>query len=136
MGTSKGLRKDRAYAQSKPVSGELILENGQIFKGTAIGAQKSVIGEVCFNTSMTGYQEIISDPSYCGQIINFTFPHIGNVGTNLRDNETFKPFASGIVINCDISDPSNYRSVKHLDAWLKKITFLDCAILIHDQLHL
>ena len=120
MGTSKGLRKDRAYAQSKPVSGELILENGQIFKGTAIGAQKSVIGEVCFNTSMTGYQEIISDPSYCGQIINFTFPHIGNVGTNLRDNETFKPFASGIVINCDISDPSNYRSVKHLDAWLKK----------------
>ena len=120
MGTSKGLRKDRAYARSKPVSGELILENGQIFKGTAIGAQKSVIGEVCFNTSMTGYQEIISDPSYCGQIINFTFPHIGNVGTNLRDNETFKPFASGIVINCDISDPSNYRSVKHLDAWLKK----------------
>jgi len=120
MGTSKGLRKDRAYAQSKPVSGELILENGQIFKGTAIGAQKSVIGEVCFNTSMTGYQEIISDPSYCGQIINFTFPHIGNVGTNLRDNETFKPFASGIVINCDISDPSNYRSIKHLDSWLKK----------------
>ena len=120
MGTSKRLKKDRAFARSGPISGELILENGAVFQGFVIGARKSVIGEVCFNTSMTGYQEIISDPSYAGQIINFTFPHIGNVGTNLRDNETRKPFVSGIIINCDISDPSNFRSIKHLDLWLKK----------------
>ena len=120
MGTSKRLKKDRAFARSGPISGELILENGAVFQGFVIGARKSVIGEVCFNTSMTGYQEIISDPSYAGQIINFTFPHIGNVGTNLRDNETRKPFVSGIIINCDISDPSNFRSINHLDLWLKK----------------
>ena len=120
MGTSKRLKKDRAFARSGPISGELILENGAVFQGFVIGARKSVIGEICFNTSMTGYQEIISDPSYAGQIINFTFPHIGNVGTNLRDNETHKPFVSGIIINCDISDPSNFRSIKHLDLWLKK----------------
>ena len=120
MGTSKRLKKDRAFARSGPISGELILENGAVFQGFVIGARKSVIGEVCFNTSMTGYQEIISDPSYAGQIISFTFPHIGNVGTNLRDNETRKPFVSGIIINCDISDPSNFRSIKHLDLWLKK----------------
>ena len=74
MGTSKRLKKDRAFARSRPISGELILENGAVYKGFAIGAKKSVIGELCFNTSMTGYQEIISDPSYAGQIINFTFP--------------------------------------------------------------
>jgi carbamoyl-phosphate synthase small subunit len=69
---------------------------------------------------MTGYQEIISDPSYAGQIINFTFPHIGNVGTNSYDNETFIPFASGIVVSADISEPSNFRSIQHLDSWLKE----------------
>ena len=120
MGTSKRLKKDRAFARSGPISGELILENGAVFQGFAIGAKKSVVGEVCFNTSMTGYQEIISDPSYAGQIINFTFPHIGNVGTNLDDNETYRPFVNGIIINCDISDPSNFRSIKHFDLWLKK----------------
>ena len=120
MGTSKRLKKDRAFARSRPISGELILENGSVFKGLSIGAKKSVIGEVCFNTSMTGYQEIISDPSYAGQIINFTFPHIGNVGTNLDDNETYNPFVSGIIINCDISEPSNFRSIQHLHLWLKK----------------
>tara|TARA_B100000965_G_scaffold350394_1_gene324264 strand:+ start:486 stop:1664 length:1179 start_codon:yes stop_codon:yes gene_type:complete len=120
MGTSKRLKKDRAFARSRPIFGQLTLENGKVFKGLAIGAKKAAIGELCFNTSMTGYQEIISDPSYAGQIINFTFPHIGNVGTNFEDNETYKPFVSGIVISCDISDPSNFRSIKHLDAWLKK----------------
>ncbi|MDC3172119.1 glutamine-hydrolyzing carbamoyl-phosphate synthase small subunit [Pelagibacteraceae bacterium] len=101
-------------------SATLVLNNNQIFKGLALGAKKTVVGEVCFNTSMTGYQEIISDPSYAGQIINFTFPHIGNVGTNLDDNETSVPFAKGVIINCDISNPSNYRSIKHLDEWLRK----------------
>ncbi len=103
-----------------PFSATLVLNNNQIFKGLALGAKKTVVGEVCFNTSMTGYQEIITDPSYAGQIINFTFPHIGNVGTNLDDNETSIPFAKGVIINCDISNPSNYRSIKHLDEWLRK----------------
>ena len=102
------------------LSATLVLNNNQIFKGLALGAKKTVVGEVCFNTSMTGYQEIISDPSYAGQIINFTFPHIGNVGTNFDDNETSVPFAKGVIINCDISNPSNYRSIKHLDEWLRK----------------
>ena len=103
-----------------PISATLVLDKNQIFKGIALGAKKTVVGEVCFNTSMTGYQEIISDPSYAGQIINFTFPHIGNVGTNLLDNETLTPYAKGVIINCDISNPSNYRSIKHFDEWLKK----------------
>ena len=106
----------------RPISSSatLVLENNQIFKGIALGAKKNVVGEVCFNTSMTGYQEIISDPSYAGQIINFTFPHIGNVGTNYQDDETLIPYAKGIIINCDISNPSNYRSIEHFDAWLKR----------------
>ena len=103
-----------------PISATLVLDKNQIFKGIALGAKKTVVGEVCFNTSMTGYQEIISDPSYAGQIINFTFPHIGNVGTNLLDNESLTPYAKGVIINCDISNPSNYRSIKHFDEWLKK----------------
>ena len=102
------------------LSATLVINKNQIFNGLALGAKKTVVGEVCFNTSMTGYQEIISDPSYAGQIINFTFPHIGNVGTNFDDNETSVPFANGVIINCDISNPSNYRSIKHFDEWLRK----------------
>tara|TARA_B100000941_G_scaffold45851_1_gene28527 strand:- start:1666 stop:2814 length:1149 start_codon:yes stop_codon:yes gene_type:complete len=114
------LKKDRATARPKPIEGQLILEDGSHYNGIKIGSPNMEIGEVCFNTSMTGYQEIITDPSYAGQIINFTFPHIGNVGTNFDDDESRKPFAKGIIINCDISDPSNYRSILHLDLWLKK----------------
>ena len=114
------LKKDRATARPKPIEGQLILEDGSHYNGIKIGSPNMEIGEVCFNTSMTGYQEIITDPSYAGQIINFTFPHIGNVGTNFDDEESRKPFAKGIIINCDISDPSNYRSILHLDMWLKK----------------
>ena len=77
-------------------------------------------GEVCFNTSLTGYQEIISDPSYAGQIINFTFPHIGNVGTNKEDIESDKIWTRGVIFNSEITNPSNYRSLQHLDKWLKK----------------
>ena len=120
MSKSIRLKKDLATARPKPIESQLILEDGSVFNGIKIGSSKMEIGEVCFNTSMTGYQEIITDPSYAGQIINFTFPHIGNVGTNFDDNESKKPFAKGIIINCDISDPSNYRSILHLDAWLKK----------------
>ena len=114
------LKKDLSSTRPKPISGKLILEDGTIFTGIKIGYKGSSVGEVCFNTSMTGYQEIITDPSYAGQIINFTFPHIGNVGTNFDDNESHKSFTKGVIINCDISDPSNFRSIQHLDAWLKK----------------
>tara|TARA_Y100000590_G_scaffold148144_1_gene170211 strand:- start:2 stop:1195 length:1194 start_codon:yes stop_codon:yes gene_type:complete len=100
--------------------GVLVLENKTIFKGIGIGHNGTVTGEVCFNTSLTGYQEIISDPSYAGQIINFTFPHIGNVGTNKEDIESDKIWTRGIIINSEITNPSNYRSLKRLDAWLKK----------------
>ena len=104
----------------------LVLENGISFTGYGIGYQGTVTGEVCFNTSITGYQEIITDPSYSDQIINFTFPHIGNVGTNKEDNEAQKPWVKGIIINCDITSPSNYRSIKNLNDWLvsKKIVGL------------
>ena len=101
-------------------TGILVLENKRVFKGIGIGYQGNATGEVCFNTSLTGYQEIMSDPSYAGQIINFTFPHIGNVGTNKEDHESDKIWTKGVVINAEITSPSNYRSFQNLDAWLKK----------------
>jgi len=101
-------------------SGVLVLENKTIFKGIGIGHQGIATGEVCFNTSLTGYQEIISDPSYAGQIINFTFPHIGNVGTNNEDHESDKIWTKGVIFNSEITNPSNYRSLRNLDTWLKK----------------
>ncbi|SVD30437.1 uncharacterized protein METZ01_LOCUS383291, partial [marine metagenome] len=97
----------------------LILEDGEQFNGIGIGESGTAVGEVCFNTSMTGYQEIITDPSYAGQIITFTFPHVGNVGANKEDNESFRPHARGVVFRADISAPSNVRACLHLDAWLK-----------------
>jgi carbamoyl-phosphate synthase small subunit len=101
-------------------TGVLILENKTLFKGIGIGYQGTATGEVCFNTSLTGYQEIISDPSYAGQIINFTFPHIGNVGTNKEDHESDKIWTKGVIFNSEITNPSNYRSLANLDSWLKK----------------
>ncbi len=97
----------------------LVLQNGKFFKGIGLGYQGTATGEVCFNTSITGYQEIISDPSYAEQIINFTFPHVGNVGSNNEDHESDKIWTKGVIINAEITDPSNYRSLKHLDKWLK-----------------
>ena len=101
-------------------TGVLVLENKSVFKGIGIGFHGEATGEICFNTSLTGYQEIMSDPSYAGQIINFTFPHIGNVGTNKEDYESDKIWTKGVVFNSEITSPSNYRSFLHLDAWLKK----------------
>ena len=101
-------------------TGILVLEDGSFFKGYGFGFEGTTTGEVCFNTSITGYQEIISDPSYAGQIINFTFPHIGNVGTNNDDHESNKIWTRGVIFNSEISTPSNYRSLKSLDYWLKK----------------
>jgi len=118
------LNKKAKKINSKKISqiptGVLVLENKTIFKGIGIGYQGSATGEVCFNTSLTGYQEIISDPSYADQIINFTFPHIGNVGTNNEDHESDKIWTRGVIFNTEITDPSNYRALKNLDLWLKK----------------
>jgi carbamoyl-phosphate synthase small subunit len=97
----------------------LVLADGTVFWGQGIGAPGQAVGEVCFNTSMTGYQEILTDPSYAGQIITFTFPHIGNVGTNPEDIETTTPAARGLVIREPITAPANYRAAQGLDAWLK-----------------
>ena len=101
-------------------TGILVFNDGTKFFGKGIGYEGNAVGEVCFNTSITGYQEIITDPSYSDQIINFTFPHIGNVGTNPEDNEADKAWAKGVILNCNITEPSNYRSIKKLDIWLKK----------------
>tara|TARA_B100000029_G_scaffold473940_1_gene515797 strand:- start:13 stop:1206 length:1194 start_codon:yes stop_codon:yes gene_type:complete len=113
-------QKVNSIKNSKFTPGILVLENKKVFRGIGIGFEGTATGEVCFNTSLTGYQEIISDPSYAGQIINFTFPHIGNVGTNNEDHESDKIWTKGVIFNSEITNPSNYRSLKNLDAWLKK----------------
>ncbi|MBN34585.1 MAG: carbamoyl phosphate synthase small subunit [Rhodospirillaceae bacterium] len=96
----------------------LVLADGTVFWGRGLGAKARAIGEICFNTSMTGYQEILTDSSYAGQIITFTFPHIGNVGANTEDIESDSPAARGLVMRADITEPSNFRSIQHLDRWL------------------
>ncbi|MFN3868897.1 MAG: glutamine-hydrolyzing carbamoyl-phosphate synthase small subunit [Hyphomicrobiaceae bacterium] len=101
----------------------LVLADGTVIEGHGLGATGSAVGEVCFNTAMTGYQEILTDPSYAGQIVTFTFPHIGNVGSNVEDTETSN-LASlsgvrGAVLRADITEPSNYRASEHFDQWLK-----------------
>lgn len=96
-----------------------MLEDGSVLWGHGVGATGSAVGEVCFNTSLTGYQEIITDPSYAGQIITFTFPHIGNIGANDEDVESLTPAARGVILKASITDPSNFRALSHLDVWLK-----------------
>jgi carbamoyl-phosphate synthase small subunit len=111
-----------AWPDLKPTA-LLVLADGTVFQGFGLGAEGHAVGEVCFNTAMTGYQEILTDPSYAGQLITFTFPHIGNVGANDEDIEALNaaatPGARGVILRAAITDPSNYRSAKHLDAWLK-----------------
>ena len=102
----------------------LLLDNGMVLEGYGVGATGMAVGEVCFNTAMTGYQEVLTDPSYAGQFITFTFPHIGNVGANGEDEEQLPPGqgfegARGLIVKADITDPSNWRAHQHLDAWLK-----------------
>jgi carbamoyl-phosphate synthase small subunit len=101
----------------------LVLADGTVLEGMGLGATGHAVGEVCFNTAMTGYEEILTDPSYAGQLITFTFPHIGNVGTNEDDIETVNmaatPGARGVILRTPITEPSNFRASRHLDAWLK-----------------
>jgi len=103
----------------KSATGAIILSDGTVLWGRGFGAPSKAVGEICFNTSITGYQEILTDPSYAGQIITFTFPHVGNVGTNTEDLETINPAACGLIVREDITNPANWRSRQHLDAWLK-----------------
>lgn len=114
----------RTAAAAKPAGdlsrGRLVLADGTVFEGTAFGADTLGVGEVCFNTAMTGYQEILTDPSYAGQIVCFTFPHIGIVGTNLEDIESLTPVVRGLIVRADAEHPSNYRALYALDGWLKK----------------
>jgi len=97
----------------------LVLADGTVFEGHGFGADTKAVGEVCFNTAMTGYQEILSDPSYAGQIVCFTFPHIGIVGTNDEDIESINPAVRGLIVRADAAHPSNWRSLAVLDRWLK-----------------
>jgi carbamoyl-phosphate synthase small subunit len=110
-----------ALASTTPAgaTAALVLADGSVFWGQGLGAPVTRVGEVCFNTSMTGYQEIMSDPSYAGQIITFTFPHIGNVGANAADVETLNPAALGMIMRAEMTDPSNYRAERHNDDWLR-----------------
>ncbi len=102
----------------------LVLDDGTVFHGFGIGMEGETVGEVCFNTSMTGYQESLTDPSFAGQLITFTFPHIGNVGFNDEDIETSGIAANGLIIRASITDPANWRAVGPLDDWLvsRKLT--------------
>src|SRR5215831_1373969 len=106
-----------------PLTGRLVLADGTVIAGHGLGATGFAVGEVCFNTAMTGYQEILTDPSYAGQIITFTFPHIGNVGTNVEDTETsnlaMRSGVRGCVLRAEVTRPSNHRALHNLDAWLK-----------------
>src|SRR3546814_15889858 len=97
----------------------LVLADGSVIWGHGLGAEGQAVGEVCFNTAMTGYQEVMTDPSYAGQIITFTFPHIGNVGANADDIEALNPHALGCVLREDITQPSNFRPTPNLNACLK-----------------
>ncbi|GAA4775371.1 glutamine-hydrolyzing carbamoyl-phosphate synthase small subunit [Stakelama sediminis] len=99
-------------------TGVLVLASGDVIWGRGFGAEGAAVGEVCFNTAMTGYQEVMTDPSYAGQIVTFTFPHIGNVGTNAEDVEANDPHALGMIVREDVTAPSNFRSVERLDDWM------------------
>ena len=108
--------------QEPKATGVLVLADGTVFRAAGLGSIGEAVGEVCFNTAITGYQEILTDPSYAGQIITFTFPHVGNVGTNEEDIETANLASTsgvrGCILRAPVTDPSNWRSGKHLDAWL------------------
>ncbi len=111
-----------SWAEPKPTA-LLVLADGTVLEGIGLGATGEGVGEVCFNTAITGYEEILTDPSYSGQIITFTFPHIGNVGTNEEDIETVSMAAAsgvrGVVVRTAVTDPSSWRATRHLDQWLK-----------------
>ena len=123
---SKDRSGDFIGARPEGADAALVLADGEVFWGKGAGAPGISVGEVCFNTSMTGYQEILTDPSYAGQLISFTFPHIGNVGVNPEDMESKTPAARGIILREEITEPASWRAARHLDDWLKSI-WLTCV---------
>jgi len=110
----------KPFAVPEGATGCLVLASGDVLWGRGFGAEGQAVGEVCFHTAMTGYQEIMTDPSFAGQIITFTFPHIGNVGANPDDVEANLPHALGMIVREDVTAPSNFRSVERLDDWMKR----------------
>ena len=115
---------ERAQASAPDTNAQptavIVLADGQIFYGKGFGSEGTAVAELCFNTAMTGYQEIMTDPSYAGQVVTFTFPHIGNTGVNPEDDETGSPVAEGMVVRWDPTEPSNYRAVDSLANWMEK----------------
>src|SRR5712672_4318673 len=109
--TPKNHAGNAAWAD-RPYTAAVVLANGLIINGFGVGATGEAMGEVCFNTAISGYQEILTDPSYAGQIITFTFPHIGNTGANIDDIETTTPAARGAVFATDITEPANWRAAQ------------------------
>ncbi|MGH6889940.1 MAG: glutamine-hydrolyzing carbamoyl-phosphate synthase small subunit [Rhizomicrobium sp.] len=109
----------RAAETFSRATGALVLADGTVFQGRGFGAAGHAVGEVCFNTAMTGYEEIITDPSYAGQIVAFTFPHIGIVGTNNEDIESTTPAVRAVVVRADAGRPSSWRALSALDRWLR-----------------
>src|SRR5678810_4198 len=118
-------------AQPKGATGVLVLADGTVIWGKGFGAAGHAVGEVCFNTSMTGYQEILTDPSYAAQIVAFTFPHIGNVGANIEDVESSSPAAAaaarGAIFRTAPTAPSNWRATDDLSSWMKKRNVIGLA---------
>jgi len=108
-----------AHVQPNGATGVLLFADGTVVWGRGCGATGAAVGEVCFNTAMTGYQEAMTDPSYAGQIITFTFPHIGNTGANSEDVEATNPYALGCIMAADISAAANFRAERSFDDWLK-----------------
>ncbi|SBW11656.1 carbamoyl phosphate synthetase small subunit, glutamine amidotransferase [uncultured Alphaproteobacteria bacterium] len=107
-----------AFPRPAGATGVVVLNDGTLLWGKGLGAEGSAVGEVVFNTAMTGYQEVLTDPSYAGQILTFTFPHIGNVGANAEDVESLTPFARGLILRADVTQPSNWRALSPLTGWL------------------
>ncbi|NKB16042.1 MAG: carbamoyl phosphate synthase small subunit, partial [Sphingomonadales bacterium] len=114
---SQSTAADRT-ARPSGATGVIVLADGTIVWGRGFGAESAGVGELCFNTAMTGYQEVLTDPSYAGQIITFTFPHIGNVGTNAEDVEADRAHAIGCIVREDVTAPSSFRSIGRFDDWM------------------
>ncbi|MBW0156509.1 glutamine-hydrolyzing carbamoyl-phosphate synthase small subunit [Sedimentimonas flavescens] len=109
-----------SHQSSEKPTALIALADGQLFYGKGFGAVGETVAELVFNTAMTGYQEIMTDPSYAGQVVTFTFPHVGNVGVNPEDDETTDPVAAGLVVKWDPTEPSNWRASENLVHWLAK----------------
>jgi carbamoyl-phosphate synthase small subunit len=120
MADAKPFRASQRQPAPEGATGVLVLATGEMVWGRGFGAEGEAVGEVCFHTAMTGYQEIMTDPSFAGQVITFTFPHIGNVGANPDDVEADMPHALGMIVREDPTAPSSFRAMENLDGWMRR----------------